>query len=51
VGAAKIEAKLTALSKAVPPALAGFFTPCDYLRQAAQSGRKLEAGVAPASRI
>jgi len=51
VGAPRIVAKLAALSKAVPPALAGFFTPCDYLAQAAQAGRKLEAGVAPASRI
>lgn len=51
VGAAKIEAKLSALAKSVPPHMAGFFKPCDYLVQAAQAGRKLEAGVAPASRI
>mmetsp|Transcript_29048 Transcript_29048/g.78230 ORF Transcript_29048/g.78230 Transcript_29048/m.78230 type:complete len:724 (+) Transcript_29048:54-2225(+) len=51
VGAAKIEAKLSALAQMVGPKHAGFFAPCDYLKQCAQSGRKLSAGVGSASKM
>jgi hypothetical protein len=46
VGADKIVAKLDALSaKFAPVGAGGFFEPCAYLRVAAESGRKLSAGV------
>ena len=52
VGARHIAAKLSALARQFEPAgLAGFFEPCDYLKAAAASGRKLSAGVAPGSRM
>ncbi len=35
----------------VGPRFVGFFKPCDYLVQAARSGRKLEAGLPPASKM
>jgi hypothetical protein len=45
IGAPKIVSKLDQLASQFRGAgLAGFFEPCDYLRQAAASGRKLSAG-------
>lgn len=50
VGADKVVAKLDQLAAQFRGAgLAGFFEPCDYLRQAAASGRKLSAGPAAAA--
>jgi len=50
VGAPKIVAKLDQLAAQFKGAgLSGFFEPCDYLRQAAASGRKLSAGPAAAA--
>lgn len=52
VGAATICARLDALAAQFAPVGAGgFFAPCEYLRAAARSGRKLGAGVAPASKM
>lgn len=51
VGAKRIVDALDALAAKFEPAgVSGFFKPCDYLRSAAQSGRKLSAGVV-ASRL
>lgn len=50
IGAQKIVARLDQLAAQFRGAgLAGFFEPCDYLRQAAASGRKLSAGPAAAA--
>lgn len=52
VGADRICARLEALEAQFAPAGAGgFFTPCEYLRAAAKSGRKLSAGPASAARL
>jgi enoyl-CoA hydratase/3-hydroxyacyl-CoA dehydrogenase len=52
VGAAKIcEALERLAAKFAPVGADGFFAPCEYLKAAARSGRKLSAGVAPASRM
>lgn len=52
VGAATVCARLDALAAQFAPVGAGgFFEPCEYLRAAARSGRKLGAGVAPASKM
>ena len=45
IGAKYIENRLSELSAKMGPKLGGFFKPCDYLVQAARSGRKLGAGV------
>lgn len=51
IGAPRIVASLEALAaKFAPAGAGGFFTPCDYLRDAARAGRKLSAGVV-ASRL
>jgi enoyl-CoA hydratase/3-hydroxyacyl-CoA dehydrogenase len=44
VGAAHVCQSLDKWAAALPPC-AGFFKPCDYLRQCASSGRKLGDGV------
>jgi enoyl-CoA hydratase/3-hydroxyacyl-CoA dehydrogenase len=50
IGAQKIVARLDQLAGQFRAAgLAGFFEPCDYLRQAAASGRKLSAGPSAAA--
>jgi enoyl-CoA hydratase/3-hydroxyacyl-CoA dehydrogenase len=50
IGAQKIVARLDQLAGQFSSAgLAGFFEPCDYLRQAAASGRKLSAGPSAAT--
>ncbi|KAG2441459.1 hypothetical protein HXX76_003081 [Chlamydomonas incerta] len=51
VGAPRIVARLKQFAAMVPPQHAGFFTPCDYLVQAAASGRKLSAGPPAAAKL
>lgn len=51
MGAPYIVKKLDQLAGQFGPSLAGFFKPCDYLRQCAASGRKLEAGPNSTSRL
>jgi enoyl-CoA hydratase/3-hydroxyacyl-CoA dehydrogenase len=54
VGAKHIVSRLQQLSQQFAPAgLGGFFEPCDYLKAAAASGRRLSDGRAagPASRL
>jgi enoyl-CoA hydratase/3-hydroxyacyl-CoA dehydrogenase len=51
-GAAHISNRLQTWADALrAKGLAGFFEPCEYLKMCAQQGRKLEAGVDPASRL
>lgn len=45
VGAAYIEKKLSQLAQQFGPKLGGFFTPCEYLKQCAATGRKMGDGV------
>ena len=52
VGPKRIVARLDAWAEAFRPAgLAGFFEPCGYLRQAAERGTALGAGVAAEARM
>lgn len=50
VGAKRICDRLSAWAQALP-SQAGFFTPCEYLKQCASSGAKLSAGPANRSRM
>lgn len=50
LGASKICSELQKLAAALPP-VAGFFEPCDYLKQCAASGSKLSDGPGSRSRL
>eukprot|EP00803_Ostreobium_quekettii_P008705 evm.model.scf_1879.1 EVM.evm.TU.scf_1879.1 scf_1879:98-7109(+) len=50
VGASHVASRLDDFARRLPAA-AGFFRPCEYLRDCAASGRKLEGGVPPQSRL
>lgn len=52
IGAKRVVERLNGWAAQFEPAgLAGFFKPCDYLANAANSGAQLGAGVSPGSRL